>query len=185
MNRISFILCLLLLTSFQAQAHKVLAMAYADGMTIEGEVGFSNGEMALPGSLIEVFDAAGNKLSEVNTTEGGLFSFQANSAIDHHFRADLGAGHIAEFIVPADELSGGETAAQTNVTPAAAVSSSVSSVDAELVRKEIAAQIKPLRKEIMQLRERSGLQDIIGGIGYIFGLFGLWALWKSRREATS
>ena len=50
-----------------------------------------------------------------------------------------------------------------------------------MLEKAIAKQIKPLRREISALKEKSGLRDIIGGIGYIFGLLGLVAFLRERK----
>ena len=50
-----------------------------------------------------------------------------------------------------------------------------------MLEKAIAKQIKPLRKEIQVLKEKSGFRDMIGGIGYIFGLLGVVALLRERR----
>ena len=54
-------------------------------------------------------------------------------------------------------------------------------ITALMLEKTIAKQIKPLRKEIQALKEKSGIRDIIGGIGYIFGLLGVVALLRERR----
>ena len=50
-----------------------------------------------------------------------------------------------------------------------------------MLEKAIAKQIKPLRQEIQSLKEKSGLRDILGGIGYIFGLLGLVAFLRERK----
>jgi cobalt/nickel transport system permease protein len=93
-----------------AQAHKVVASAGVEGTEILGEVGFSNGKTAPPGTMVEVFDRA---------------------------------------------------------------------LIAETVRQEL----QPLRREIVQLKEQSGLQQILGGMGYIAGLFGLLFFVHGRRPA--
>jgi nickel transport protein len=50
---------------------------------------------------------------------------------------------------------------------------------AEAVRNEL----KPLRREIIALKEKNDLQSVLGGIGYIVGLFGLWFFIAGRRLA--
>lgn len=40
-----------------------------------------------------------------------------------------------------------------------------------------------LRTDIAQLKDKIYLQNILGGIGYIFGLIGLFAWFKARKEA--
>jgi len=51
-----------------------------------------------------------------------------------------------------------------------------------MLEKAIAKQLKPLRREIQELKEKSGLRDILGGIGYIFGLLGLVAFLRERKQ---
>ncbi len=176
------------LLSGNALAHKVLASAYGDGRLIEGEIGFSNGDMAKAGTIVQV-SVDGTRVGEAVIDDEGFFSWQAQVAADHHFFADLSAGHIADFMLPADELSGlpGSTGATTDTTTAAetaragAESGLVTAGLSEEIRQTVARQIKPLRKEISALKEKRQFQDILGGIGYIFGLFGVGA-WVAARQ---
>ena len=88
-----------------ALAHNVVSGAYADGMTIEGEIGLSNGDMAAAGVVVEVFNEAGEKLGESTLVEGGTFVYKADTVQKYIFKADLSAGHVAEMMIEADELS--------------------------------------------------------------------------------
>ncbi|RVU84425.1 cobalt ABC transporter permease [Leucothrix sargassi] len=189
----------LMLTSMSgALAHNVVSGVYAEGMMIEGEIGFSNGDMAPAGVTVEVLDKAGNAISTTVTEEGGVFSYQATSVSDYTFKADLGAGHLAEMTLEAEELSGGEVmpnessaAAATETSPNTAnnvvVSSGVSVSSEELqamVRSAVAQQIRPLQKEIRAYKEKVFFRDITGGLGFIFGLFGVGAWVASRRKGA-
>ena len=49
------------------------------------------------------------------------------------------------------------------------------------VEAAVARQIRPLREELLATRDALRLQDILGGLGYIFGLTGLALWWRSRR----
>ena len=93
------------LVSYQAVAHNVVSGAYAEGMLIEGEIGYSNGEMAEPGSKVQVYDGNHKLLDEVTLQEGGVFVYKAEKIAKHVFRADLSAGHVAEILVEAEELT--------------------------------------------------------------------------------
>jgi nickel transport protein len=42
--------------------------------------------------------------------------------------------------------------------------------------------MKPLRREIMAMKEKNGVRDILGGIGFIAGLFGLGFYLAARRS---
>lgn len=187
----------LLIASFMlvlpVQAHNIVSGAYVDGMTVEGEIGFSNGEMASPGVEITITDSNGHSLGTTQTEADGLFSFVASQPVEHIFKANLGAGHVAEIIVAADDFSNTNTSATTpgtttttdrQQTPGSSTSttSTVSATDIErIVRKAVAQQVKPLQKELRAYKEKVMFRDITGGLGFIFGIFGI-AAWLASRK---
>jgi len=186
-------LLLALLTLFvmaPVHAHKVVASAWADGDAIEGEVGLSNGEMAAEGTRVEIFGPAGEKLGETVTDADGLFRFTPTQAIAHRFRADLGAGHVAEVSLTVDELPIGlQRSAKTNESATASVAADVEAPaqlalpDFEaLIAAAVRREIKPLRKELAAYKEKNDLQNILGGLGYICGIFGLAFFIYARRH---
>ncbi|MEO1089254.1 MAG: cobalt ABC transporter permease [Pseudomonadota bacterium] len=187
-------LALALVFSAPAAAHKVIASVFVSGEVIEGEIGFSNGEMAadIP---VEVFDHDGTKLGEVLTDGDGFFVFRPTARVTHVFRADLGAGHVAEVHLAADALppSVGEVSAPgaraapapgAIAVPATPTAEGWSFGDteraaiAEIVRNEL----RPLRREIAAYKEKNDLQTILGGIGYIVGIFGVGYFIAARRK---
>ena len=179
------------LLSLGVAAHNVVGGVYAIGDQIEGEVGFSNGDMAAPGTIVKVTDGQGNELASVETNDEGGFSYTATQRIDHLFYANLSSGHILELTLPADELP--DTLATAGVSEAAADKVAGPSVSAsraiatdsqglaQMIERAVAKQVVPLRKEIAAYKEKSSLQDIMGGIGYIFGLCGLGIWWRQRQ----
>ena len=186
----------LLIASFMlvlpVQAHNIVSGAYVDGMTVEGEIGFSNGEMASPGVEITITDSNGHSLGTTQTEADGLFSFVASQPVEHIFKANLGAGHVAEIIVAADDFSNTNTSATTpgtttttdrQQTPGStSTTSTVSATDIErIVRKAVAQQVKPLQKELRAYKEKMMFRDITGGLGFIFGMFGI-AAWLASRK---
>lgn len=198
--RYLFIALIALTASFNLYAHNVVAGAYVDGMEIEGEIGLSNGETALPGVIVEIFDSQDNKIGQTVIEADGLFSFTAIKAEQHVIKANLGAGHIAHIVVEADEFalpSEGDNnvaARVTNMSDTASNSASstasqsphaVNGVSAEelesIVRKAVSQQVRPLQKELRAYKEKVGMRDIAGGLGFIFGLFGV-AAWMSSRK---
>ena len=195
-----------LLLPLATEAHKVIAGVYAIGTLIDGEVGFSNGDMARPGTRVEVFGADGEKLGETTIEADGLFSFAATRRVEHRFRANLGAGHVMDISLPAAELP--RTLAGAEDPAAGAVGSLIASADAAtlpavvtasmpesssgpgsdleaLVQAAVASQIAPLRRELAAYKEQAKWHDVLGGIGYIFGLFGVAAWLQSRRPTSS
>jgi hypothetical protein len=189
----------------QALAHKVIASVFASGDTIEGELGFSNGVMAVD-TAVEVFDGDGNKLGEVTTDSDGFFSFKPTQRVVHVFKSNLGAGHVAEVRMEIEELpeiagtssdngiAGGSDISQVSnvVTPVtdanvieaerAAISLAALEENRELLREMIHREVTPLRREIAAYKEKNDLQTILGGIGYIVGLFGLFFYLAARRK---
>lgn len=170
-----------------ALAHNVVGGVYAIGTTIEGEAGFSNGDMAKAGTPVLITDVAGQTIAEVLTDEEGFFVFEATQRIDHHFKLDMSSGHMLEMILPADELPaslpGGTPIAsvQSNLTTPASGSALDAAALQQMVEKAVAKQVIPLRKELAAYKEKAGLQDLLGGIGYIFGLVGL-GIWLRQRK---
>ncbi len=190
MRNISILtLILSLLIIPQAFAHKVVASGWTDGQDIEGEVGFSNGDMAKNGTKVDVFDENDQKIGETTVTDDGLFRFTPTQAISHRFVANLGAGHVAQFTMTVDELPENLQTASTNQTamtaeqatpsvPQAALPNDIAKIVAKAVRKEV----QPLRKEIATYKEKNDLQSILGGIGYIFGVTGVAFYIMARRK---
>ena len=182
-----------LLAVTPAQAHKVIVSAYAAGTTIEGEIGFSSGDMAVDTPVV-VTTPDGRPLGETRTDTDGFFTFTPTEAVDHVFRADMGAGHVAEVVVSAADLPKSVTgaAASTGGAPSpqavppqvsadiddTAITPAVRDMIAEAVRDEI----RPLRRELVAYREKNDVQSILGGIGYIAGLFGLAFFLMARRR---
>lgn len=187
--RKSALMALALSTSMSVPvfAHNVVGGVYAIGNTIEGEVGFSNGDMAKAGLVVHVRDAAGNVIGESVIEDEGMFVFDATKRIDHYFHADLSAGHVLELVLPADELPATLPGGSVLVTKtdAATTTAPMDGVDQaaleQMIEKAVAKQVKPLRKELAAYKEKASLQDVLGGIGYIFGLVGL-GIWLRQRK---
>ncbi|MEH6629850.1 MAG: hypothetical protein V7776_03435 [Halopseudomonas aestusnigri] len=188
-------------TMTNAWAHKVISAAYPDGNLIEGEIGFSSGDMAKNVPIV-ITDPDGNKLGEVTTDEEGLFSFIATQKVDHIFRADLSAGHIATFTVLADELpddlAGGEVLSSvpsstlTMIEPAKEAVSISGNSDLVVIDKagleklisKATKETRALRKDLVQYKEERRMQDILGGIGYILGIFGIASFLLGRHKSA-
>ncbi|OMH33564.1 hypothetical protein [Motiliproteus sp. MSK22-1] len=181
----------ILLSSPFVFAHNVVGGVYALGSLIEGEAGFSNGDMAKPGTAVKILDSNGALIAETSTDEEGIFSYQATRRIDHHFLLDLSSGHVLKLVLPADELpenlsSEAKSVAQTAVPSVdKTLSGSDARIDSEklqqMIEKAVAKQVKPLRKELSAYKEKASLQDVLGGLGYIFGLCGI-GIWIRQRK---
>ena len=196
------VLLALLLGAAPALAHKLNVFAAAEGARIDGSAYFVGGAKA-SGARILVADAAGSVLAELEPAADGSFSYQASAPVEHRIIAETGDGHRAEWRVTAEELAGSFPLRTTDVQQAAAERGATDATEAitgpvggetpvdppELLAPEIAAaieravarQVRPLREELLATRDALRLQDILGGIGYIFGLAGLVLWWNSRQ----
>jgi len=180
-----------------AWAHKVLLGLWPDGSDIEGELGFSNGDMAAPGTLVEVLGPDGEPIGETRVTEEGLFRFTPTRSVPHTFRANLGAGHVAKASLPMDEMPKIRDSGTAAGEAASVESQAVVPVSAErpadaptldptaletLIAEAVRREVKPLRRELSALKEKIGFQQVLGGLGYIAGISGLLFFVYARRS---
>ena len=180
----TMVLAISLLAALPAQAHKVVADAYASGDVLVGEIGFSTGDVA-KNALVEVFDDAGNKLGETHTDEKGNFTFKPTQKVTHVFHSDLGGGHVANFKVAVEDLPlMGAPASGAAGTPAAAsaAGSALTPEQVNLVAETVRREVKPLRQVLFEYKEKEDVQSILGGIGFIIGLFGVGFYMAARRK---
>ncbi|CAM3316948.1 hypothetical protein [Thalassospira profundimaris] len=182
-----FALGMLVFGTAPAQAHKVIASLFPSGSNIEGEIGFSNGVMA-ENTLVEIFDLDGNKIDEVTTDGDGFFVYMPSQKIDLRFRADLGAGHVAEATFAIADLTDVDAAVQTasSKTPVASgvgsnAGPAITREQEEIIATIVRDELRPLRRELTAYKEKNDLQSILGGIGYIFGAFGIIYYIAARR----
>ncbi|WP_421703747.1 cobalt ABC transporter permease [Aliiroseovarius sp.] len=177
-----------------ALAHKVIASVFPSGDVIEGELGFSNGDMAV-GQEVIVFGPDGAEIGRTVTDEDGFFLYAPTQPVAHTFRADMGAGHVADVTMPADEVAKimGVAAVEVEVaeiiapaaTGAGVTIASLSDEERLIIAEVVRDEIRPLRREIAVYREKNDLQSILGGIGYIVGLFGVGFYLAARHKLAS
>ncbi len=173
MKGVVFFLCLASPFSF---SHKVISMVYAMGLTVEGQVGFSNGELAPKGTPVEVFFNEKN-IATTEIGDDGVFVYTVEKPADYTFVADMGAGHVANMMINAEELG----ALESSVDQSGGVIVSTVGLTASDIERAVAKQIKPLRQDIQSLKEKRRWMDVIGGIGFIIGIFGCYAWIRSMR----
>jgi nickel transport protein len=189
MRRLALMLSLCALP-LPAAAHKVIASVFPSGAAIEGEVGLSNGEMAI-NQRVEIYGPDGALLGETVTDGDGFFLFTPETAVAHTFRANMGAGHVADVTMPAEEVAvilGVAAPAPVAAMPADAAPAALAGLsvaDRTEIARIVRDEMRPLRREIAAYREKNDLQTVLGGIGYILGLFGLGFYLAARRRLNS
>ena len=187
MKHLTILLCLISFVT-PTFAHKLVATVYSVGNHIEGEIGYSNGDM-VDKAVVEIFTPDEQKLGQARTNDEGFFTFDPKQSVDHIFRVDLGSGHVAQVVLNREELpqffKPSVSSNATNVALTEKVASTAQMfTEAQFIAisSALSHELKPLKKEIIALKEKNSFQSIIGGIGYIFGLFGLGFYLLARRR---
>lgn len=193
---------LVFLLSGQALAHNVTVFAWVEGNTVFGESKFSGGRRP-KGAEVIVWDARGGELLRTRTDDNGEFSFELPEKIPMRIELIAGMGHKGEWKITMADL-GEDDAADPPDTPPAAKAAASAKDDpkktvapagpclddaqlASLVEKAVAnavgQKLKPVMKFMADLEEKGpSVNDVMGGIGYIFGLMGVAAYFMSRRK---
>ncbi|MBO9476708.1 cobalt ABC transporter permease [Shimia sp. R11_0] len=185
------VIACLICAPLPALAHKVIAGVFPAGDAIEGELGFSNGDMAVDQEVI-VYGPDGAELGRTVTDADGFFLYVPTQPVAHRFTADLGAGHVANVTMAAQEVAkimgvAAEVVATSEVQaavagPEAVIVAGLSDEERAAIAKAVRDELRPLRREIAAYREQNDLQTILGGIGYILGLFGIGFYIAARKK---
>lgn len=193
-----------LLPAGLAHAHKFRCFATVDGTTVSGYAWFGGGTR--PKNIpYKVLAPDGKVLHKGTTNEKGEYSFEAPARCDLELVVDGGEGHQARFTVNADQLpaalpaygsegGGGTTEAeaapgQEEENPPAEEVEARAEVDSGALRSVVSGAVNkavaPLRVELQTFKEETRMQDVLGGIGYLFGLAGLafYFLGVRRKES--
>ncbi|CUH50871.1 hypothetical protein [Shimia marina] len=185
------VIACLICAPLPALAHKVIAGVFPAGDAIEGELGFSNGDMAVDQEVI-VYGPDGAELGRTVTDADGFFLYVPKQPVAHRFTADLGAGHVANVTMNAQEVAeimgvAAEVVETSEVQatvagPEAVIFAGLSDEERAAIAKAVRDELRPLRREIAAYREQNDLQTILGGIGYILGLFGIGFYIAARKK---
>ena len=186
-----------------ADAHRLRIFAWSEGNKILGETAFSGGRT--PKDVqVSVRDAATDLiLLTVQTDKEGRFSFlipqKAKQArLDILLVVNTGEGHRAEWPLPASEYLASSIVVNKENTllrqKSVQFTSTVTKLDKAaivlteeririIVAEELDKQLVPVKHLLSeQKQDGPGLQDILGGIGYILGIAGLLAWIKAKKQ---
>lgn len=189
----------LVTTASVAHAHKLNLFTYVEGDKVFVDGYFADGTKAR-NSSVTVRNGAREIVIEGTTDEEGQFNFKLATPSDLHIVLNAGLGHQAEAVIAATEFGGAASpaAAAAVTTPTTAAPHATATAETEAVataldarelettiQRAVSEGVRPLAKEIMDLREKAKVSDMIGGVGFIVGAFGLWALFTSRRNTRN
>lgn len=184
-NKILAMVVLLSLSPL-AWGHKIILDVFVSGDVVEGELGFSNGEMASHADL-SVLNQMGQELAQLQTDADGFFTYLPTQQQDLVFYADLGAGHIAKVDLPAAELNLSTLTTlkepeSSNLVKTNLASLSAQPANAALELQKLKDEIRSMRRDLKAYKEQRDWQSILGGLGYILGLVGLAYYFAAQRK---
>lgn len=184
----------------QCFAHKLRLFAWQEGDQILGESKFPNGRAAKNIGVRVLDNTDKSQLLTTQTDESGNFSFSLPQGNHSQLEivVDSGDGHRASWRI---DLAG-ETVPSATLPQSKPVQPETKSESAAVAPKSICSgqgwdeksltalletslekKLGPIRKELAEIREKKvTLQDILSGIGYIFGLAGLATYMKYRKN---
>lgn len=179
-----FICVFAMIQTTEALAHKVRIFAWEDGGNIVTESKFNSGRVARQAD-ITVY-AGEKKLLTGKTDNTGLFSFPfPKEAGDFNIVVSTGDGHRASWLYSTEDEDVAETTPSASViTPPTIQNLSVDSQRIEtIIARVLDKQLAPIRRQLAEAQDhKPTIQDILGGIGYIFGLAGIAAYMQSRKK---
>jgi len=190
-----------LLIPHHAHAHRVNLFVWYDGEKIEGEGYYASGKKAV-NVPVRVFDEQGKEIATLSTDKEGEFNFSPPHKGNFHIVLEAGLGHKAEADISVSPKQDEEQKAQTvtadqegeaelaKTGPARDVSSKTSpavttSITIDDIDRLLDKRLKPIEMQIVRLAEEQSKvrpQDIIGGLGYIFGLMGMAMYILAKKE---
>jgi len=166
-----------------ALAHKVIVFAWAEGDTVFTESKFSGGKKAT-GARVLVFDSKGEQLLEGKTDNRGEFTFKIPRLTDLRIVLDAGMGHKAEWTIPESEIleARGVLDKKRSVEPSQPLAAGLSKEEIkEIVEDSLDRKLRPIVRMLADSQSKGpSVNEIVGGIGYIFGLMGVALYFRNR-----
>ncbi len=174
-----------------ALAHKLNVFTYVEGKQVFVEGYFADGKRA-KNSQVKVYNDKREIVTEGMTNEEGEFSFFTPEVTTLRIHLDAGMGHAAEYTLSASEFNvTGSSDERTTLSSQAALSATTNDMQniashdeiKVLVEQAVSSAVKPLVREIAELKNKTNFSDIVGGIGFILGALGLFAYLKARKTS--
>lgn len=203
LSLLALMLALLLAATTNSFAHKVRIFAWEEGKEIITESKFSGGKAARNVQVSVVDMVTGKELLTGTTDNEGLFRFPVpkGAGVELENIVDGGDGHKNSWkhSLTVESEGGskpspkvvkaktGDTAKPAGVPTSTAHGEIQQTIDTEqltlLIEEALERKLGPIRKSLAENSEKGPtLQDIIGGIGYIFGLAGIAAYMRFRKK---
>ncbi len=195
---VSFVLICSFFFVAEAYSHGVRVFAWVEGESIQVEAAFRGGRPA-GNAKITVKTGDGRILVRGLTDDHGLFRFPVpeeakRAEIDLEIIADSGPGHRARWLleasdylkspiisdsIPIDSGKKTEPGREEGHHPENEINEQTLR---RIITEELDHKLDPIRRQLQKNRDRVGIRDITGGIGWILGLAGIAALIKIRKK---
>lgn len=182
-----------------AYAHKLSVFGWVEGNSIHTQSKFSGGK-TVQNAAVSVFDSEKKLLLEGTTNDRGMFSFKIPVISDLRIEIKASMGHMGEWTIKADELSGESYAQEPRASDksrgtmpeyetgkdagfSAASPSSISTKELEkMIDDALEKKLEPIVRMLAETRDKGpGITEVLGGIGYIIGLAGIALYMKAKR----
>ncbi len=194
-------LLLIFLTSLSSQAHKIRIFAWEENGTIKTETQFSGGRGAKNAAITVINKENNQELLSGKTDNEGFFSFTIpKAAKENHYDLNIvvnsGDGHKNNWLLSAADYLQTEKNAPVPPLPASPPQNLTTQPESlawavseeqltRIIESTLERELAPIKRSLAKQQEQQpSLQDILGGIGYIFGLAGIAAYFKSKKMAS-
>ncbi len=198
MKKFLLIFSALFIFSGNLYAHKVIVFAWVEGDKVYTESKFAGGKK-VRGGKVEVFNNNGKLLLKGVTNNSGEFSFDTPLKSTLEIVLTAGTGHAGKWTLNKEEfyeteehpvdISNNNIEKNNSLNRKNLSSETIDITKKELeiiVEKALDKKLAPIKKIVAEsMAGRSKFNDIIGGIGYIFGLMGIAAYFKFKGEKGS
>ncbi|MEH6445268.1 MAG: carboxypeptidase-like regulatory domain-containing protein [Oceanospirillaceae bacterium] len=187
----SMLVSFCLLFSVNANAHLLKIFAFTketnnqQTLTTSGKVYFAGGA-GIPNASVQVIDNQGVNIKKVTSDKNGKFSVELAQG-NYQLIADTQDGHIAKWQIKGSASNAVTKSPKNSISQNVTTTALPSPDSAQLLQlnniiaEQLARQILPLSEQINTLQEKAKFQDILGGLGYIFGLYGFAMWWRQRK----
>ncbi|WP_035274072.1 hypothetical protein [Desulfogranum japonicum] len=194
--RIFFCMALFLLCAFSqnSYAHRVRVFAFTSGQEIVVEGNFGKDRPAKNTEVVIIQPSDQQVLCKGQTDSKGEYRCPIPEELQHvalEVILKAGQGHQAKWLLePQTKVTASPTPPAASVAQPAEQTDSVQMHDDDnheilirAVEEVVSREIEPLKRMIMEEKDKGpGIQEIIGGIGWIIGIVSLLFIIQSKKR---
>ena len=169
--------------------HRVNVFCWVEGSQIKCEAKFTPGGPVKGGEIVVYSQQTGEELLTTHTDKEGRASFEIpekalKNRWDLKVVCNAEMGHKNFWVVKADEMPLMKLAGRARSEGVSAKGPSISTKELEqVISQTLSAQLAPIKRDLAELKEnRVSVDDIFGGLGYIFGLAGVAFYFLGKKE---